>query len=138
MLSEELTKLRKLIRSAERGEGTFEAVYKKLDRVEHILQEDSDEEEEQFTPTHYIKPIQGLLDTYQKSLEKLRQQNRKLMAEQGLRENDPNAEEQQTTHQPASRKPALTTFAPKSSTKSGNGQRSSSSTQAKTVKELDE
>lgn len=42
MLKDELGKLRKLIKSAEHGEGTYEAIYKKLDRIEHILQEDSE------------------------------------------------------------------------------------------------
>jgi hypothetical protein len=37
MLREELAKLRKLIKGVERGEGSFESIYKKLDRIQNIL-----------------------------------------------------------------------------------------------------
>jgi len=142
MIKDELAKLRKLVKGVERGEGSFETIYKKLDRIEQILLEDSEEDEEEFTPTQYIKPIQGLLDTYQKSLEKLKQQNRKLLAgQQCLRENNPNTNEQiqPCQQQPSSRKAAITTISPTNpSTRNTNGQRSASSTQAKSIKELDE
>lgn len=42
MIKDELAKLRKLVKGVERGEGSFETIYKKLDRIEQILLEDSE------------------------------------------------------------------------------------------------
>lgn len=81
-----MARLRKLVRAVERGTSSFGEVYNKIDQIEKMVAESDSEEEE--TPKKYIKPIQGLLENYQKSMDRLREENKRLcMAAQSNREN---------------------------------------------------
>lgn len=67
-----------------------------------VAESDSEEEE---TPKKYIKPIQGLLHNYQKSMDRLREENKKLcLAAQSNRENKMQNEQYQAHTSKDSRK----------------------------------